>query len=151
MASIANCKRLSEGISPYHHQIIIVYHHSSPFILYIYIHIYIYIYIHIYIYILYGHGSKPWYPSEHQNRWDLWMWITTQIWYHRTIGFDPWPIETNVTSEIHGFCPPEFASRSATQSGEIEWLISGGEVCGLHIQSVVPQFVNAKLVNIAIQ
>ena len=19
----------------------------------------------------YGHGSKPWYPSEHQNRWDL--------------------------------------------------------------------------------
>ena len=29
-----------------------------------------------------GHGTVV--PiCEHQNRWDLWMWITTQIWYYR--------------------------------------------------------------------
>ena len=33
---------------------------------------------------IYGYGSKPLVPKcEHQNSWDLWMWITTQIWYHR--------------------------------------------------------------------
>ena len=30
-----------------------------------------------------GYGSKPCTPSEHLNRWDLWMWITTQIWHHK--------------------------------------------------------------------
>ena len=32
-----------------------------------------------------GHGTVV--PKCEQNRWDLWMWITTQIWHH----FDPWP------------------------------------------------------------
>ena len=32
-----------------------------------------------------GHGSKPWYPIlwTSISRWDLWMWIITQIWHHR--------------------------------------------------------------------
>ena len=30
-----------------------------------------------------GMGQNLWYPSEHQNRWDLWMFIHPVIWYHR--------------------------------------------------------------------
>ena len=36
---------------------------------------------------LYGHGSKPWYPSEHQNRW----YMDVHPPKYGTIGFDPWP------------------------------------------------------------
>ena len=28
-------------------------------------------------------GQNPGTVREHQNSWDLWMWITTQIWHHR--------------------------------------------------------------------
>ena len=34
-------------------------------------------------------GQNPGTVREHQNRWDLWMWITTQIWRHRF-----WPMAT---------------------------------------------------------
>ena len=36
-----------------------------------------------------GDGSKPWYPcSEHQNSWDLWMFIPLKM---VCIGIDPYP------------------------------------------------------------
>ena len=46
---------------------------------------------------IYGYGSKPCTPGERQNSWDLWMWITTQIWYYRF-----WPMDI--------FCPKHIFS-----------------------------------------
>ena len=45
--------------------------------------------------IWYGYGSKPCTPGEHQNSWDSWMWITTQIWYHRF-----WPMAISPISHF---------------------------------------------------
>ena len=28
----------------------------------------------------FGHGAKLWYPSEHQNRWDSWMFILDETY-----------------------------------------------------------------------
>ena len=56
---------------------------------------------------LYGHGSKPMVPKcEHQDRWDLWMWIT-QIWYHRF-----WPMAISWKIQMH----PKFSLSSPSPS-----------------------------------
>ena len=34
----------------------------------------------------YGYGSKPYPPGEHQNSWDLWMFIPLKM---VLIGIDP--------------------------------------------------------------
>ena len=40
---------------------------------------------------------KTLYPcSSHQNSWDLWMWITTQIWYHRFWPMAIWKHKSHV-------------------------------------------------------
>ena len=59
---------------------------------------------------LYGSVSKPCTPGEHQNSWDLWMFIPLKM---VSIGIDPYPYKFMVTidSRTASAAPPDATSR----------------------------------------